>query len=74
MRLPEFYFFTAKLDPSVRQPKSPCIVPRDAVERMVVSCERSERGADAGTARKTSIAPRDAVERMVVFIFQRAKL
>jgi len=90
VRLPEFCFISAKLDPSVRHPKSrfhqcktqssrrgspspPCIAPRDAVERMVVSCERSERGADAGTARKTSIVPRDAVERMVVFIFQRAK-
>ena len=75
VRLPEFCFISAKLDPSVRHPKSrfhqcktqssrrgspspPCIAPRDAVERMVVSCERSERGADAGTARKTSIVPR----------------
>ena len=55
---PRSCFFSA--DKSLRRgtPSPPCIVPRDAVERMVVSCERSERGADAGTARKTSIVPR----------------
>jgi hypothetical protein len=57
-RHPKSYFLSAKLDPSMRRPSPPCIAPRDAVERMVVSCERSERGADAGTARKTSIVPR----------------
>jgi hypothetical protein len=57
-RHPKSYFFSA--DKSLRRgtPSPPCIAPRDAVERMVVSCERSERGADAGTARKTSIVPR----------------
>ena len=73
MEHPKSYFLSAKLDLSVRQLKSPLHSSANEVKRMVVSCERSERGADAGTARKTSIAPRDAVERMVVFIFQRAK-